>query len=274
MAKKKSAPPPAPQLSALPLGGMDSHAHLDGEHFNADRDDVIARAHECGVSYIGNVFLCPQEYETRKHFFALHPNVFFLLGIHPTDAQVCTQECLDMMNKAFVHDPRLKAVGEIGLDFYWDSCPKDLQMQTFVKQLHMAKQLLKPVVVHSREATDVTLALLEKEGFQGYPLLWHCFGGTAAEAKRIVYNGWHISIPGPVTYPKNTALREALRVIPLERLMLETDCPYLSPSEWRGKRNEPALTVFTAHCIARELGMDVATLWQRCAENGRRFFSL
>ncbi len=273
MSKKKS-PPPAPQLSALPSGGVDTHAHLDAEQFDADRDEVIARAHECGVSYIGNVFLCPQEYASRKHYFALHPKVFFLLGIHPSDAQICDDHCIDMMQQFFIQDPRLKAVGEIGLDFYWDSCPKDIQMHTFVRQLRMAKALQRPVVIHSRDATDPTLALLEREGFKDYPLLWHCFGGTVAEAKRIIYNGWYISIPGTVSFPKNTEVRDALRVIPLERLVLETDCPYLAPQEWRGKRNEPALTVFTAHCIAQTLNIDAPTLWQRCGANAQRFFSL
>ena len=115
---------------------------------------------------------------------------------------------------------------------------------------------------------------LEARGFAGYPLLWHCFGGGPALARRILKNGWHISVPGPVTYPANAALREALPLIPAERLLLETDSPYLAPAPWRGRRNEPALTVFTARAVAEARGVAPEELWLTCGENARRFFGL
>ncbi len=271
-------PPLAPQIMfqnmALPLCGVDSHAHLDSSQFDRDREDVLARAKECGVAHIGNIFLKPHEFEARAAYFAQHPEVFFALGIHPCDAQDCDDEAMDVMRAHFAKEPRLKAVGEIGLDFYWDACPKDVQLHAFVLQLQMARELNLPVIIHSRDATEASIALLEKEDFKDYPLLWHCFGGNAAEAKRIVHNGWHVSIPGPVTYPKNADLREAVAHIPLDRLMLETDCPYLSPQEWRGKRNEPAYTVCTVETVAKVLEMPAAKLWEICGENARKFFKL
>ncbi len=265
---------PAPQGEALALCGVDSHAHLDSSQFDLDREEVLQRAKECGIAHIGNVFVGLDNYLARKSYFDQHPEVFFLLGVHPCDAMDCNDHCLEGMKAAFVHEPRLRAVGEIGLDFYWDSCPKDIQMQVFIAQLSMAKELNKPVVIHCRDAMEATLAILEKEGFKDYPLLWHCFGGNVQEAKRIIHNGWHISIPGPVNYPKNTSLREAVKYIPTDKLMLETDCPYLSPNEWRGKRNEPAFTVFTVKAMAKEKNMAPEDLWRICGTNAINFFDI
>ena len=165
-------------------------------------------------------------------------------------------------------------MGEIGLDYYWDDCPRDAQHRAFVQQLELARELGKPVVIHCREALHDTLELLEGNGMREYPLLWHCFGGDAALAARIIDNGWHISVPGPVTYPANTAQREALCRIPLDRLHIETDCPYLAPQDWRGRRNEPAFTVFTAACVAAARNLPPADLWEQCGKNTARFFGL
>ncbi len=275
MSKKTSmAPQLMAQNLALPPCGVDSHAHLDSSQFDRDRDEVLARAQECGIAYVGNIFLKPHEFTQRAAYFAEHPEVFFALGVHPCDGEECDDAAIAVMREHFLREPRLKALGEIGLDFYWDACPKDVQIHVFVEQLHLARELSKPVIIHSRDATDACIAILEKEGFKDYPLLWHCFGGTATEAKRIVYNGWHVSIPGPVTYPKNSDVREALLHIPQDKLMLETDCPYLSPQEWRGKRNEPAYTVFTVDTVAQVLDMPANKVWELCGENARRFFKL
>ena len=263
-----------PHSQALPLGGVDSHSHLDVHDFATDREEVLARAHACGVAAIGNVFLCPDAYEQHKTDFAEHPEVFYLLGIHPCDGQSCTRECLERIAAIFASDSRVRAVGEIGLDFHWDDCPKEIQMAAFKAQLDLARELEKPVVLHCREAEAECLTILEANGFVDYPLLWHCFGGNADLASRIVRNGWHISLPGPVTYPANNNLREAAAVIPLERLLLETDAPYLAPVPWRGTRNEPAYTVFTACTVAEMREMNPEDLWLATGINAMRFFGL
>lgn len=263
-----------PAEVALPAGGADSHAHLDGKEFDADRDAVIARAQKVGVSHIGNVFLSPEAYAAGKDYFAAYPGVFFLLGVHPCDGLKCTPACLEHVETAFKNDERLRAVGEIGLDFHWDDCPRELQMQAFARQMELAKKLAKPVVIHCREANDECLTLLEGGGFADYPVLWHCFGGDSSLAKRIIRNGWHISIPGSVTYPANEATREALKVIPADRLLLETDSPYLSPVPWRGTRDEPAYLPFTARAAAAARNENPEELWQTCGANARRFFDL
>lgn len=263
-----------PLTQALPPGGVDSHAHLDGDEFDPDRAEVISRAQRCGVTQIGNVFLSPEIYQQKQGSFSLQSGVFFILGIHPCDGMRCTPDCLETIATAFANDSRLLAIGEIGLDFHWNDCPRELQLEAFAKQMELAKKLEKPVVIHCREAEAECLTLLEAGGFAGFPLLWHCFGGTANLARRIIRNGWHISIPGPVTYPANAALRDALAEIPDDRLLLETDCPYLAPVPWRGTRNEPAYTVFTAHAVASARNMAPETLWGLCGDNARRFFGL
>lgn len=185
-----------PLSRALPLGGVDSHAHLDDPDFDPDREDVLARARAAGLANVGNVFLGPDDFVARRALFDKHPEVFFLLGIHPCDGRNCTPESLAAMRAAFATEPRLRAVGEIGLDFHWQDCPKELQFKAFTEQLDLARELDAPVVIHCREAEDECLMTLEARGFAGYPLLWHCFGGGPALARRILDNGWHISVPG------------------------------------------------------------------------------
>lgn len=274
MSKKKSAPKTSPLELAMPHCGFDTHAHLDLDHFGKDVEQVLAQAHAAGISHLGNVFLSSAKYHANAPLFAQHPEVFFILGIHPCEAQDCTPEELAALKEILQSDERVCAVGEIGLDYYWDDCPKDIQKAALKAQLQLARQVERPVVIHCRDAYQDTLDILEGEGFAGYPLIWHCFGGDAAQAAHIINNGWHISIPGPITYPANTALREAVRTIPLDRLLVETDCPYLAPVQWRGQRNEPAFAVFTAACIAQEKNMAPAELWELCGNNARKFFGI
>lgn len=256
------------------MGGVDSHAHLDDESFDTDRESVLTRATQVGLSHIGNIFLDPLTFTSRRHLFDSHPEVFFIMGIHPCDAMKCTDEALGALREGVALDTRVRAIGEIGLDYYWKDCPREIQLEAFGRQLDLARELAKPVVIHCREAEDDCLTLLEARGFAGYPLLWHCFGGAPDMARRLVRNGWHISVPGPVTYKANQPLRDALPCIPADRLLFETDCPYLSPEPWRGTRNEPAYTVFSVRMMAEVLGRAPEELWQRCGENARRFFGL
>lgn len=273
--KHHNAPAILPESLNMPLTGADSHAHLDLRHFpDSELEALLERARAAGVASIGNVFLSVEAWEKGRARFAAHPGVFFILGIHPTDAMEYSPAVREGIKRAFSEDDRLRAVGEIGLDFYWKDCPPDVQIPAFIDQLRLARELGKPVVIHSRDAYEETVTILRNEGFHGYPLLWHCFGGTRDQAQYLVDAGWHLSVPGPVTYPANTALREALAVIPSDRLLAETDCPYLTPMPYRGKRNEPAYTVFTVAAMAEALGVPAPELWTRCGDNARRFFGL
>ena len=235
---------------------------------------MLERAAKVGLSTLINIFLNPLTFQKEKTLFNAHPEVFFVLGMHPCDGLSFDEKAFDALQLAFEEEPRLRAVGEIGLDYYWKDCPHEVQMALFRRQLHVARALEKPVVIHCREAEEDCLTILESHGFAHYPLLWHCFGADLTLAKRLVHNDWYVSVPGPVTYPSNARIREALSVIPDDRLLLETDCPYLSPVPWRGTRNEPAYTVFTVRSMAEARGLDPEELWLLCGKNTRRFFGI
>lgn len=271
---KKHAPRSEPASLNLPCAGVETHAHLDLEDFAADLEAVLAEARSAGIVRIGNVFLGPQAFAKNRGLFDAHPEVFFLLGVHPHDAAQFRDIDPQRIRAAFAGEPRLKALGEIGLDFFWNRSPHGRQVEVFSRQLELARDLDLPVVVHSRDALEETFEVLLDLGFAGRKLLWHCFGGDAPLASRILGHGWHISIPGPVTYRRSEALREAVRTVPLERMVLETDCPYLAPEPWRGKRNRPALMAFTAAAVAEQKGLAAAEVWERCGRTAIDFFGL
>lgn len=273
MSKKKKQRP-SPATLGLPLTGVDSHAHLDLGDLSQDLDGVLSRCKAAGVASIGQVFLGPDAYHAGKAKFAGYSEVFFILGVHPNEAQTCTDAALAAMQAAFEDDARLKALGEIGLDFYWDKVPPEVQERAFRAQLELARQLDTPPVIHCREAFAATLPVLDDMGFKDRPLLWHCFGGDAAMARELLARGWTISLPGPLTYRKNEDLRVAAVEIPLERLVVETDCPYLSPEPWRGKPNEPAHAAFTGAELASLKGLDPAEVWTTLGNNARTFFGV
>lgn len=264
---------PLPESLGLPLTGVDSHAHLDDQAANLPA--LLERARRAGVAHIGQVFLGPEPYAALRPLMDVHPELFFLMAVHPNEAASCTGASLAAMRTAFAQDARLRAVGETGLDLYWKDCPLLIQETAFRLHLALAVEAARPVVIHSRDAASATLRILEDEGFAGRPLLWHCFSGDAVpELDRILANGWHVSIPGPVSYPANADLREAAARVPADRLLLETDSPYLAPVPWRGKPNEPALVAFTAQTVATARDMDLAELWTLCGANAVRFFGI
>jgi len=272
---KKNKHRPAPWEAGLPLGGVDSHAHLDMPGaFAGEVPEVLERARKSGLALVGNVFLGPKAYADNVGLFDGRAEVFFSLGIHPGDAGESAPDDLAAMERAFRADTRLAAVGEIGLDYYWDKTPRDVQARVFADQLALAKGLGKPVAIHCRDAYADTRAILADQGYRDRPLVWHCFGGDAAQAGEILAQGWMISIPGPVTYAKNTALRDAVAGIDLSRMLLETDCPYLAPEPYRGKQNEPAYLVFTALAVAELKNLDPDTVWRTTGDNARTFFGV
>lgn len=265
---------PEPESLGLAPVGVETHAHLDLDAFDDDLDQVVERARNSGVALIGQVFLGPAAFENNRGRFDGREGFFYLLGVHPHDSSGLDAKGIEAMRRAFKTCERLKAVGEIGLDYFYDNSPQDVQRQAFRDQLIMAKDLDKPVVIHSRDADEDTLTILEEEGFENRPLLWHCFGRDAEMAARLIGNGWLLSIPGAVTFRKSEALREAVAATPIERLVIESDCPFLTPEPYRGKRNEPAFCVFTAAAIAEIKGLDVQDVWRITAENARTFFGL
>lgn len=290
MSKRKSRPAPADFF--LPPVGVDSHLHLDLDWTNKkDTLAALERAKQAGVAEFGQVFLGPKAYHDRVDFFKESPEVFFILGIHPNDALEVFPTHLDLKNPAaglerYLHilnvldeikeiigsDKRVKAIGEIGLDFHWQKTPVEIQKKLFREQLLLAKELDLPVVIHSREAETDTLEILLEMDFSGRPVLWHCFPGGKELALAVNRHGWSLSVPGTITYPKNTILAEAVRAVNQDRLLLETDSPFLTPEPYRGKPCEPAYLVFTALKVAEILEMNPDELWRLTGQNARTFF--
>lgn len=281
MSSKKNRP--LPQSLGLPFTGADSHAHLDDERLLPDLSGMLERAASSGVSLIVHMFLQHERYASNRDLIlnaaaALPkaPDICFVRGLHPEDVLAADEEDWEHLVDAVKNDPLIRAIGEIGLDYHYEEgySPSALQEPWFRRQLRLARELDKPVVIHSREAWDRMFAILDEEDMPGRPLLWHCFGGDAARARQIMERGWHIAFGGAATFKANAEVREALHAVLPERLMLETDCPYLAPEPWRGKTNEPALAVFTAERLAPELAMSTEELWTLAGENARRFFGM
>ena len=280
---KKKPERPLPQTLGLPFAGADSHAHLDHEALLPDLAGMLQRAAESGVSLIVHMFLQHSRYAANRQrildaaaSLELAPDICFVRGLHPEDVLDANEEEWEQLVHAVKNDPLIRAIGEIGLDWHYEEgySPSELQRPWFRRQLKLAKELEKPIVIHSREAWDEVFQMLDEEGLRGWPLLWHCFGGDIERASQIVERGWHVAVGGASTFKANAFVREAVKAIPLDRRHLETDCPYLAPMPWRGKTCEPALTVFTADCLAKELGMETAELWRITGANTRRFFGM
>lgn len=272
MSQKRPRPDPA--SLGLPHVGVETHAHLDMDPFRDDLAEVLERAAAAGVAKIGNVFMGPGAYRAGKPLFDGRDNVFFILGVHPHDASGCTARVMDEMREIIAAETRTRAVGETGLDYYWEHSPRREQMEVFRRHLDLAMQTDLPVVIHSRDAAEDTLAVLDDMGFSDRPVLWHCFGGGEDLAGEIMRRGWTASIPGTVTFAKAHGLRRAVAGMDLSRLVLETDCPYLAPEPYRGKRNEPAYLAFIAQRIAEIKEISPDKVWRVCADNANRFFGL
>lgn len=264
-----------PQSLGLPRVGVETHAHLDYNWLDPGKiAQTIHRAGLAGVDRIVNVFLGLESYRAGAPILGAHAGVDFTLGIHPNDVKADSTGQVAEMAQFFAKDEKLKAVGEIGLDFYRDRSSPDLQRQLFREQLELALQLDKPVVIHSRQATAESLRLLDESKFPGERVLWHCFGEGPDVARELLARGYTLSVPGPVTYPKNDDLRRAVAEIDLGRLVLESDAPFLTPEPYRGKPNEPAFNVFTAACVAKVKNIPVEDVWRITGDNARAFFGL
>ena len=240
---------------------VDSHVHLDDAKFDADRDQTIERALAAGVECMMAIGTGegPADLEVAIRQADRYPFVYATIGVHPHDASKATPETWTRMRELSAH-PKVLAVGEIGLDYHYDFSPREVQRDVFVEQLKLAGKAGKPIVIHTREAWDDTLALL-REHWSGSGIM-HCFSGGPAEARLALDLGFYLSFGGVITFPKAEAVREAARMTPEDRLLLETDAPYLAPVPRRGKRNEPAFMVETA----RRLGEVRGTPPERIAE--------
>ena len=251
----------------------DTHAHLDLPELEPDLDGVLARAREAGVALIINVGIGLENSRQVLATARRLPGVRATVGIHPHAAHSLNEGDLEALTPVAA-DPLVVAIGEIGLDFYRRRSPEETQKHWFRKQLEWAYGLGKIVVIHTREATPATLKILQESRAQLHGGVMHCFGGSWEDARAFLDLGFYLSFAGPLTYPQAKALREVAGKAPLNRLLIETDCPYLPPQPWRGKRNEPAYVAATARQLAEVKGLSLEDAARATWENSLKAFGL
>ncbi len=255
---------------------IDSHCHLDSADFDDDRDQVIERALAAGIKHMmaigtGNG---PPDLEAGLRLADKHPAFYATAGIHPHDAAKATPEDFTRLADLLAH-PKALAVGEIGLDYHYDFSPREVQQSAFIQQMEIAAAAKKPIVIHTREAWDDTLALIERHWTpHAIGGIMHCFSSGPEEARRALDLGFYLSFGGIVTFPKALAVQEAAKAAPRDRILIETDAPYLAPVPKRGKRNEPALMVHTARKLAELRGESYEELCNATTENFRKLLLL
>ncbi len=253
---------------------VDSHCHLDDEKFAADRDATIARAREAGVERMMAIGTGdgPPDLEAAVRLARAHEFIYATVGVHPHDAAKATPETFDRLAE-LAREPKVLAIGEIGLDYHYDFSPRDVQREVFARQLQLAAHARKPIVIHTREAWDETLALIREHGLP-FGGIMHCFTGGAKEADQALELGFHLSFGGILTFPKADDIRQAAARTPEDRLLIETDSPYLAPVPHRGKRNEPAFLAETARRLAELRGVTPEDIARATASNFDRLFRL
>jgi TatD DNase family protein len=248
---------------------IDSHCHLADEAFQQDLEPAIARARDAGVTAALCILAAGDEPEAERARIVRDTwdAVRFATGVHPHAAGTFAGRATDAARVAGTHAEAFeaRAVGEIGLDYHYDFAPRQVQQEVFAAQLALARQLDKPVIIHTREATDDTFAILEESG--GVRGVFHCFTGDAGMARRALDAGFYLSFAGIVSFPKAESLREAARVVPDDRLLIETDSPYLAPVPYRGKRNEPAYVARVLDALAAARGTAAERLAEQTSHN-------
>ena len=253
---------------------VDSHAHLDMPQFESDREAMIERAHQAGVRTLLAIAVNPNALEASLPFAERYDWIYAAAGIHPHEAKLATREHYDKLS-ALAKNPRFLAWGEIGLDYYYDHSPRDIQQRVFIEQLDLARTAELPIIIHCREAWDDCLAILDRH-WRGSALggILHCFSGTFEHARRGLDMGFLVSFAGNVTYPKAQNLRDVAAQVPFESLLIETDSPYLAPQGQRGKRNEPAFVAEVAKTLGPVRNLPPEEVAIVTAGNFRRFFGL
>jgi TatD DNase family protein len=253
---------------------VDSHCHLDDEKFDADREATIARAREVGVERMLAIGTGdgPPDLEAAVRLARRHEFIYATIGVHPHDAAKATLETFDCLAE-LAREPKVLAIGEVGLDYHYDFSPREVQHRVFQQQIELAARARKPIVIHTREAWDETLTLLRGHGLP-FGGIMHCFTGGAKQADEALALGFHLSFGGMLTFPKADAIRQAAARTPEDRLLIETDSPYLAPVPHRGKRNEPAFLAETARRLAELRGAAAEDIARVTTSNFDRLFGL
>lgn len=252
---------------------FDTHCHINDKPYAADRQDMLERAFAAGVQWM----LCPgTDIETSAEAVALsheYDQVYAAVGIHPEDAASATPEGFEQIRTWLKTEPKVVALGEVGLDYHWPEPSHEVQQAVFIEQVKMAVELDVPIDIHDREAHGDTVDILRQYG-KGIRGVFHCFSGSLEMAQELIKMGFYIGFTGTMVFPNSKKLKRIATEIPMDRVLIETDCPYLTPPPFRGKRNEPAYVQYVAAEIAALRGMEVSDVQRLTVENGKRAFGI
>ncbi|MDQ0157791.1 TatD family hydrolase [Robertmurraya andreesenii] len=252
---------------------FDTHAHLNAEQFEEDLEEVIGRAQSEGVENIVVVGFDRPTITKAMELVDTYDFMYASIGWHPVDAIDMTDEDLAWIEELSSH-PKVVAIGEMGLDYYWDKSPKDIQKEVFRKQIQLAKKVKLPIVIHNREATADIVEILREEGAEAVGGIMHCFSGSVEIARECLEMNFLISLGGPVTFKNAKKPKEVAEAVPLEKLLIETDCPYLAPHPYRGKRNEPGYVKLVAEQIALLKGISYEEVAKQTTLNAKKLFGI
>lgn len=252
---------------------FDTHAHLNAEEYKDDLEEVISRAQEAGVTNMVVVGFDRPTIERAMELVAGYDFLYASVGWHPVDAIDMTEEDLIWIEELASH-PKVVALGEMGLDYHWDKSPKDIQKEVFRKQIRLAKKVKLPIIIHNREATADILEILKEENAEEVGGIMHCFSGSPEVARECVNMNFYISLGGPVTFKNAKKPKDVAAEVPLDKLLIETDCPYLTPHPFRGKRNEPGYVKLVAEQIAEIKGLSYEEVAAATTKNAKKFFGI
>ena len=250
---------------------FDTHAHYDSGKFNADREEVLRAVHESGVALIVDPGDCAATSARAVAIAQEYDFVYAAVGWHPEEAAGWTDDSLEQI-RALAAQPKVCAIGEIGLDYHYEDPPRDVQQRAFRMQMELAQKLSLPVVIHEREAHEDGLRIISD--FPDVTGVFHCFSGSYEMAKELIRRGWYIGFTGVVTFKNARKAVEVAEKIPLDRILIETDCPYMAPEPFRGRRNDPSLVPFVAKKIAEIRGISAEEAAAVTEENAKRLFRL
>ncbi len=253
---------------------IDSHAHLDDKRFDSDREILIKSLKDNGIDLVINIGADIQSSRASIELAKNHENIYAVVGVHPHSAKDLEGKDLSELRE-LAKEEKVVAIGEIGLDFYYDNSPRDIQRKWFKAQIELAKELDMPIVIHTRDAAQETFLILKEAAQDGkLKCLLHCYSGSAEMAREYIKLGFYISLGGPVTFKNARVPREVAKVVPLDRLLVETDSPYLTPEPYRGKRNEPMYVKYVAQRIAQEKGLSYKEVAEATSANVLKFFGI
>lgn len=252
---------------------IDTHVHLNADQYDEDLEAVLGRAEEAGIEKMVVVGFDRKTIERTMSLIDEYDNVYGVIGWHPVDAVDCTDEDLNWIEALSDHE-KIVGIGETGLDYHWDKSPKDIQKEVFRKQIALAKRVNLPIIIHNREATRDCVDILKEEGAEEIGGIMHAFSGTPDIADEVIAMNFYVSLGGPVTFKNAQEPKDIAKHVPIDRLLVETDAPFLTPHPHRGKRNEPALVKLVAEKIAELREMPYEDLAKQTTENAQALFKI